>query len=323
MFIKRLLFFSLVLLFRTVTASAQFGFNHFLSFDLIKGQPLVVLLQEEDPKELRKLAKKPAELADYKSSIAYYNKQLQTLAPQLWKFSPAVEFQPESALKEIRSAKGKRTVVLRYEKHVNGASTSGYNSVFMGSRKVASMELTTPGSGDENYEWGCPAPLDVMYPSDIVFAFRNIQLTLEKDRKRKARVDAGRSREDIKREEDAEAISANKAAAELMRTRTLLIAETDLDSKLTAESIKQYYPYPLQVVPRATIESAVQAGDTRYSYVRRMCQSVSTIGPFIIDAATSRTLVIANTSGVGLGNKELIGKDDFELYTDFIKENSK
>jgi hypothetical protein len=187
MFVKRVLFLGLVLL-RTSTASAQFAFYHFMSADIIKAQPLVILLREEDPKELRKLANKPEELLDYKNYIAYYNKQMQVLAPQLWKFSPAVEFQPESALKEIRAAKRKRTVVLRYETHVNGASTTGYNSVFMGSRKVASMELTTPGSGDQNLEWSCPAPLDLMYPSDIVFAFKNIQLMLEKDVKRKARL---------------------------------------------------------------------------------------------------------------------------------------
>ncbi|HET9504778.1 MAG TPA: hypothetical protein VFO93_14640 [Hymenobacter sp.] len=321
MFLKRLLFLGLALCLHATTASAQFAFYHFFSFDVIRPQPLVVLLQEENPKELRKLADKPQELADYKAYIAYYNKQIQLLAPQYWKFSPSVEFRPESALKEIRAAKGKRTVVLRYETHTNGASTGGYNSVFMGSRKVASMELTTPGSGDQNLEWSCPAPLDLMYPSDIIFALKNIQLMLEKDLKRKTRYDAGVPRRDIEQQERADALVANQADAALIRTRTLLIAEADLSPKLTAEDIKQLYPYPFQVVPRATIEAAVQAADTRYTYVRRMSQSVEVIGPYLIDAATSRTLAIANTSGVGGSKHELLNKDDFKIFTAYVRKH--
>jgi hypothetical protein len=308
------------LLLRSAAASAQFGFTHFLSFDIIKQQPLVVLLQEEDPKELKKLAKKPEELASYQAYIAYYNKQIQALAPQYWKYSPSVEFRPESALKEIRAAKGQRTVVLRYETHVNGAPATIYNKSPIGSRRVAYMELTTPGGGDQHYEWGCPAPLDMLYPSDIIFAFRAIQQLLEKDMTRKTRLEAGRSRKDIEAEEEAEYMAAKRAGAEAIKAKTLLIAEVDLDPKLTAATIKELYPYPFQVVPRATIEAAAQAGDARYTYARRLCQSVEVIGPVIIDAATSRLLATANTSGVGLGKSEVVDKDAFKIYTAFVKK---
>lgn len=311
-----------MLMLRAGAASAQLnsGFYRFYSFDIIKTQPLVVLLQEEDPKELKKLANKPEELTDYKGAIAYYNKQIQLLAPRFWKFSPSVEFQPESALKEIRAAKGRRTVVLRYEKHTNGASN---NSFSIGSRQIASMELTTPGNGDENYELSSPAPLDVVYPSDMVFAFRYIQQQLAKDMQRKARVDAGRDRQDIQREERAENEAEVASNVELIRTRTLLIAENDLDPKLSAEEIKQFYPYPYQVVPRATIEAAVQAGDNRYIYARHLTMSVELIGPFLIDAANSHLLARSVSGGINGGNRKLIGKDDFQNHVRYVKNNSK
>jgi hypothetical protein len=322
---KGLLLLCLILMLRAGAASAQInsGFYRFYSFDIIKTQPLVVLLQEENPKELKKLANKPEELADYKGAIAYYNKQIQLLAPRFWKFSPSVEFQPESALKEIRAAKGRRTVVLRYEKHTNGASSPGNNSYFIGSRQVASMELTTPGNGDENYELSSPAPLDVVYPSDMVFAFRYIQQRLAQDMQRKARVDAGRDRQDIQREERAEEEAEVAANLELIRTRTLLIAENDLDPKLSAEGIRQFYPYPYQVVPRAAIEAAVQAGDNRYIYARRLAMSVELIGPFLIDAANSHLLARSASGGIRGGNSKLIGKDDFQDYVNYVKNNSK
>jgi hypothetical protein len=291
-----------------------------MSFDIIRA-PLVVLLQEEDPKEL---ADKPEELADYKGYIAYYNKQLQSLGPQYWKFSPSVAFRPESARKEIRAAKGKRTVLLRYDEYVSGASAGGYHSSYMGSRRVASMELATPSSGDENPDYRSPAPLDLLYPSDIVFALRNIQLVLERNMKRKAWLDAGRKRKDIEQEEMAEATAARQADAEFIRAKTLLIAETDLDDpKLTVEAIKEHYPYPFQLVPRATIEAAVQMGDTRHNYLRRMSESVEVIGQFIIDAATGQVLVVDNISGVGVGKKESLSKDTFERVTGIIKRNSR
>jgi hypothetical protein len=193
----------------------------------------------------------------------------------------------------------------------------------MGSRQVASMELTTPGNGDENYELSSPAPLDVVYPSDMVFAFRYIQQQLAQDIQRKARVDAGRDRQDIQREERAENEAEVVASVELIRTRTLLIAENDLDPKLSAEGIKQFYPYPYQVVPRAAIEAAVQAGDNRYIYARRLAMSVELIGPFLIDAANSHLLARSASGGIKGGNSKLIGKDDFQDYAKYVKNNSK
>ncbi|RZK24961.1 MAG: XRE family transcriptional regulator [Hymenobacter sp.] len=90
----------------TLAAQAQIGTQPDWTQEIaiIKAQPLVVLLNEEDPKELRKLADKPAELAQYKTYVAQYNAQLQQLARELWQFSPAVTFQSEADYQELRKA---------------------------------------------------------------------------------------------------------------------------------------------------------------------------------------------------------------------------
>jgi len=66
---------------------------------IVRTHPLIVLLDEENPKTLRELAGKPTELAQYKAYLAQYNAQARELAPKVWKLSPTVEFRPVSAYK--------------------------------------------------------------------------------------------------------------------------------------------------------------------------------------------------------------------------------
>lgn len=47
---------------------------------LLKTQPLLVLLKQEDPKQLKKLAKRPAELQEYQQQLAHGNGVLQQAA---------------------------------------------------------------------------------------------------------------------------------------------------------------------------------------------------------------------------------------------------
>ena len=87
-------------------AWAQLGYSKPKDVAAVKSQPLIVVLKDEEPSQLKKLAKKPDELADYKAYIADYNVKMQELAPKLWHFSPSVEFRYVTDLPALRKAKG-------------------------------------------------------------------------------------------------------------------------------------------------------------------------------------------------------------------------
>lgn len=254
--------------------------------EVVKSQSLVVVLKEEDPKELKKLASKPDDLATYKGYIANYNAQMQELVPKLWKFSPSVEFKYAADLPALRKAKGVQHGVLQQadlvdmHRHYNGAggAPGGMSNMLnysYSSDRISAFTLEVYGDGDQNKVWRVSIAPGPIYGSDIIFSLRTLQTYMQ------SRLD-GRSRGDMRAE-----IAAN---GKQLPTKTLLIDETDLKNKLTAADIKQAYPFPYQVVPRQTIEQAVASGDTHYAYIRMMPVSESIFAQVVVDATTNDLL---------------------------------
>lgn len=284
---KRLLVLLAGLLLGGATASqAQMGLGKPKDIEVVKSQPLIVVLKDEDPKELKKLADKPDDLATYKGYIASYNAQMQELVPKLWKFSPTVEFRHAADLPALRKAKGEKhgvlqqtTLVTTHRHYNSGAGMPGgmgntLNYTYS-SDKVSAFTLEVYGDGDQDKVWLVQVAPGPIYPSDVVFSVRTLQTYMQ------SRL-AGRSGGDMRAE-----VAAN---GKRLPTKTLLIDEQDLKDKLTAADVKAAYPFPYQVVPRQTIEQAVAAGDARYAYIRLMPMTESIFAQVAVDAASSDLL---------------------------------
>ncbi|GEM_PF-3000142 len=305
------------LLLHTATARAQFGLGKPKDIALVKSQPLIVILQEEDPKQLKKLANKPEDLADYKASIADYNAQIQDLAPKLWKLSPSVEFRPESELETLRKAKKTQRAVLRHlaftlgHRHrLGGASTSSLNAAdfYYTTEQVSALVVDLLGDGDENHVGRIQIAPGTVYNSDLIFSLKYLQTYLQ------GRAD-GRSGSDFREE-----IARN---GKKLPTKTLLVDESDVKNKLTAADIKQVYPFPYQIVPRATIETAAATGDARYAYIRLLPVTEAVMVQVVVDATNADLLGMSLPSRVqmlGVNNGSSIGKGNFK---DFAKAAGK
>lgn len=265
---------------------AQLGLGKPKDIAIVKSQSLIVILKDEDPKELKKLAGKPEDLATYKGYIANYNAQMQELAPKLWKFSPSVEFKHESDLPALRKAKGAQHGVLQQaeladtHRHYNsaGGAPGGMGNMAnytYSSEHLSAFTLEVYGDGDQNKVWRVSIAPGPIYASDIIFSLRTMQTYIQ------SRLD-GRSRGDMRAEVDAN--------SKRLPTKTLLIDEADLEDKLTVADIKASYPFPYQVVPRLTIEQAAATNDARYAYIRMMPATESIIVQVAVDAATSDLL---------------------------------
>ena len=269
---------------------------------LIKAQPLVVLLHKEEPKELRKLAGKPKELAQYRADVALCNKQLQEYAPKLWHYSPAVVFKPQAEHEALRKTKGTITPVLYYVQRKASQTMAGpmgnrLEEVSFGSEMVANLRFDMVGDDKDNSFWHGPAPLGgALSLSDIISSFRALQSVID------IRAATADKKEDYRKVTAAEMLRGINGRA-LLRTKILLINRADLDEGLTEADVKKLYPFPCQLVPMQAIETAVVAGDTRYTYARWLTLAAGEVGPAVIDAATGKVITqSASKEGIGKAN---------------------
>jgi len=275
----------------TSTARAQMGFGKPKDIAIIKSQPLVVILKDEDPKELKKLAKKPEELADYKASISDYNQQMELLAPKLWKFSSSVAFKHESELEALRKAKHTQCGVL---KHADFVLAQRHSSIGLGtmakpansyytSEHISALVLEVVGDGGASKVWHVQLAPGPIYTSDIIFSLATIQTYIQ------SRVD-GRTGVEMRDE-----IARN---SKKLPGKTLLIDEEDLKRGLAAADIKLAYPFPYQVVSRSTIETAAASYDSRYAYIRLYPITDGMVAQVAVDAATSDIMGLSLPGGL-------------------------
>lgn len=309
---KHLLLLAAGLLLTTSNAWAQLGWGKPKDVAAVKSQPLVVVLKDEDPSQLKKLAKKPEELADYKAYIADYNARMQELAPKLWQFSPSVEFKQESELPALRKAKGPQRGVLQHlnfrlsHRHsMNGpAVAGGPSNFFYTSEQVSALVIDVTGNGDQHQVWRVQLAPGPVYTSDIIFSLKGLQTYLQ------ARAD-GRKGGDMREE-----MAKN---GKKLRTKTLLFDEEDIKGKLTAADIKQAYPFPYQIVPRATIEAAAASADAHYACVRLLPATENIMVQAVFDTADGALLGMSmpNTMRLmGVGGGTAIGKGNLKDFAE-------
>lgn len=258
------------------------------SLALLKAQPLVVLLAEPDPKVLRKLADKPGELAQYRTNMALRNTLLQEYAPKLWHYSSAVVFKSEADYEGLRKASDTKTPVLHYTQGKESQTMPGpmghrLETVSLSSEMVAHLQLDMVGSDKNDVFWNGPAPLGAVYRSDIISALRALQGAID------VRVAITDRKQDYKQMTAAQLLRGIRDR-QLLRTKTLLIDRAELDEGLTEAEVKKLYPFAVQLVPLPTIEKAVEEGDVRYTYARRLTLSAEGPGPAVVDAATGEII---------------------------------
>ena len=316
--IKRiLLLLSVVLASSTQAVQAQLRFGEVPDYSadlaLIKSQPLVVLLDEVTPKELRKWANKPRELAQYKAYIAFYNARIQEYAPKLWHSSSAVIFKPASEYEVLVKAKGSKTLVFQHTLTRESQTASGpmgnrLQTISFGAELVARMKLSVVGDNESDTFWVGPAPVGELNSSDIISSLRALQLDIDNK--------AIFMNSQMKTSKQAAAANLLRSfkSQQSLPTKILLINQANLEAQLTETDIKKLYPFPFQLVPLQTIEMAVVTGDVRYAYARRMTQSAEVKGVFVVDAATGENIAVSIS-------KKDVGKADFKEFAQIIAKS--
>ena len=164
------------------------------------------------------------------------------------------------------------------------------------------MVVEVIGNGDQHQVWRVQIAPGPVYTSDLIFTLKTLQQYLQ------GRVD-GRSGSDMRAE-----LAKNGPK---LRTKTLLFDEEDIKGKLTAADIKQAYPFPYQVVPRATIETAVTDADVRYACVRLLPVAEGITAQVVMDTADGTLLGISLPNRMrvmGIGGGSAIGKGNLKDF---------
>ena len=243
-------------------------FTHREILAALQSQPLVVMLQDENPQELKRMADKPAELAQYKASVAMHNNQAQQLIRQFWTVSSNIEFKSESELPALQKDKQHATLVL-YRKQLR----LGYSDSRVGTFLETEWRLDLAGGRREVYSFDAPLPPTTVTAADIISALRNLQFQIRDEQVRMTKTEQPKAKVQL------------RDYSQRLRTKTLLIDKEGLKDKFTETNLQKAYPYPHRLATPEEIEAAVLTADPRYTYVRNLSSFT-----YVIDAATGEQL---------------------------------
>lgn len=227
---------------------------------LLKTQPLLVLLKQEDPKQLKKLAKRPAELQEYQQLVAQGNSLLQQAA-KIWTLSPTIEFKTEAELNALLAANTGQLNVLDFE-------TVGYR--------------TSPPP--MHHSWDAAPPIDL----SSALKLPSVRLRVFQ-KKTGFVIQEEPVLSSIPNESDViycvKMIETMATHSTPTRTKAgatppkLLLCQDDRAPGLTDAQIKSAYPYPYEFVSRADFEKAVRDGAPEAAFVRVAWQGYGIISP--------------------------------------------
>lgn len=217
---------------------------------LLQSQPLLIQLQREDPKELKRRASEPANLQAYKEHVAYVNELLRQVAGRLWTLSPNVEFKYEDEIEALVAANTGQLNVLTYGplslatsppgmKHSwdpSGVSLPGGRTSLSGFELKIYVKKVVFSIHKE------PVLSETLQVSDVVYCIRMLEQYARGNNMVLAKWEG--------------------------KPRTLLLCQDYRAPNLTDEQIKQVYPYPYEFVSRAAYEKAVQEAAPEYAFVR-------------------------------------------------------
>lgn len=264
---------------------------------ILKSQSLIVVLKDEEPDKLKKLAKKPDELEAYKSFVTNYNALIQEWAPKIWHFSPSVEFKHESELAALVKDKSYQHGVFKHDnftvmQHLSGGAARG-GALYTSESQTAFL-LNIISNGTQRTIAPVPMAPGVVRTGDIIFCLKTLQHQLQ------GRASGSGSK---KMTEDGTRLQA----------KTLLLDEAEMNGKLSAADIKQVYPYPFQLVPRETIETVIKDADTRYACVRILPVSGSMTALVVMDPADGAMLAMS-MGGMGLKSGNVVNKGNLKEF---------
>jgi len=238
---------------------------------------LIVGLEEINPKKIKQL--KGSKLEYYKTQIQGNNYALKTAVEKYWKFNPAVKFLPLSEAKKLLKNKPKEYALLSFSKytdyahHTAGAGWSQASSNYHTSSQfppdlrynsgtrytVAANEIMCLNIDMPSTIYAINLPNLYVSLSDAVYGVKQIDYIFNRL---------------IEDDNLRFGLILKECNGNILKNKTLLLCNDDLDKELDEEKIKNIYPYKFRIVTIDEIDRAIIDQDSDYVIV----QIVSTKG---------------------------------------------
>jgi hypothetical protein len=269
-----------LLLISTFSSNAQLRAGSPDDIKIVRKLPLIVVLQDEDPAVIKRLTKKnPEKLDNYRATLASNNAILQKYISRYWKFSPEVQFKFASEINPLLENPTQIYSTLRISAFIVTQFQYGSKSgPTQNLNQYAGLFLHLAGKGQSPSRNVCIEQLngDSVSSSDIIFAIRRIQQTIEKP---------AEERKSHSMSKEAE-VNGPK-----LKEKTLLINEKYLPDNMSIDDLQKIYPFPLQIADREIIDKAIDEEDPRYACVWPM--PISEKKPGLIVISTDKIEVLA------------------------------
>lgn len=267
-------------------------------------EPLVILLPVPmSEKSLSKEYKAPADRAGYLADIAARRTALEAAAKS-WRLSP-VAFKAETAYDSLKADRQAPHLVLYFDYQDVAASNATSVALLPALRlDIVGKLAPTGGLIKRAYEvqplayqifnpntklilaGRSPFWQTVFHTSDLIGTVQQMQAFVSQ------RAQGQKPRDIIRAAE--EKLGQN---AGLLKSKTLLLAQTQVSPRLPESKLRELYPFPVQLADQAAVDAAAAAADPRYLYLRFVTTDRER-GFQLLDAASGQLVGYSSYSAI-------------------------
>ena len=288
-------------------------------------EPLLILLPVPmSEASLNKEYKTPADRASYLAEVAAQRAALEAAAKS-WRLSP-VKFGSSTAYDSLKVDKRADHLVLCFDYQDTALQSSSSYALLPALKldligRPNATGLLKPTSDTRTLAYQIfntstkmvlvkrfPFWQTVFHPSDLISTVQQMQAFITQ------RAQGQKPREIIRAAED----KLGQSAA-LLQSKTLLLAQTQVDARLAESRVRKAYPFPVQLADQAAVEAAVAAADPRYLYLR-FITSNGARGFQLLDAASGQVLGYSSYAGI---RADSFGRTIESDFTEMVKTASK
>jgi hypothetical protein len=234
------------------------------------------MIEEPREKMLKKIAKKASRgsVDDYKADLKTYNDNVKAVVEKFRPYNKTgIQYKTFDEIKALSKTKSKEYAVLICASAEAKSMSAGFNYAEglywvkdikddFEDRDDAMFSVMAVNIIEDFQERPVYyAPLFDVFPTkaSLVYGIMNV------DNYFKTRIEIKKNGSKLRDEREKAEEEMGKRAP-MLANKTLIIREEWLDKELTKENIKNYYPYPYQVVDRDFMDKVVMEQDGKYAY---------------------------------------------------------
>ncbi|MES2485429.1 MAG: hypothetical protein V4581_05680 [Bacteroidota bacterium] len=247
-------FFSIVLLCLAHNVMfAQMGLGKPEDIKEVAAKPLLVVLDVENPKTIKKLEKKPLELQQYREDVAAYNSGVKAAFKNTWTFSKEVKYVTQDGLDSIMDDKSKKKLYAFFSPTIHRS----YSSASAGEAAIPNTYSLDIGLTDQKMP-----VYSIMFSSvkptegDLTFVIQQCEAYFKQ-------------RLEKKDQKTKEVVAEILAKSPMLKEKTLLI-DKDAVNKNLVKDIAQVYKYKYELCSKEKIDNAITAKDANYVYIKNL-----------------------------------------------------